>query len=149
MAKKISIKISLIFLCFMMMIPFAGCSSGDADKEFIDFAEIAAEDYLIAVNNRDFNAFSKNLSKEMKELLPEAEFLNFVNHQIEGIIGNYVENSKDFIKTEKESGYIWVIYNAKYTDEPAGVEVKIVLQKVDGEIKIAGSWFDSPKLRGE
>ena len=98
MAKKISIKISLIFLCLMMMILFTGCSSGDADKEFIDFAEIAAEDYLIAINNQDFEVFSKNLSKEMKEMLPEAEFLNFVD-QIEGIIGNYVEGSKDFKKT--------------------------------------------------
>jgi hypothetical protein len=35
MAKKISIKISIIFLC-LMMIPFSGCSSGDADKDFID-----------------------------------------------------------------------------------------------------------------
>ncbi|MCD4670415.1 MAG: DUF3887 domain-containing protein [Actinomycetia bacterium] len=147
MSKKISIKISIIFLC-LMIIPFSGCSSGDADKEFIDFAEIAAEDYLIAVNNRDFETFSKNLSKEMKEALPEAEFLSFVD-QIEEIIGNYVESSKNFKKTEKESGYIAVIYNAKYTDEPAGVEVRIVLQKVDGEIKIAGSFLNSPKLRGE
>ena len=148
MAKKISIKISIIFLCLMMMIPFIGCSSGDADKEFIDFAEIAAEEYLIAVNNRDFEVFSKNLSKEMKEVLPEAEFLNFVD-QIEGIIGNYVEGSKDFKKTEKESGCITIVYNAEYSDEPAGVEVRISLQKVDDNIQIAGSWFNSPKLRGE
>jgi len=148
MAKKISIKIPIIFLCLIMMIPFTSCSSGDADKEFIDFAETAAEDYLIAVNNRDFNTFSKNLSKEMKEALPEAEFLNFVD-QIEGIIGNYIEGSKVFKKTEKESGYIAIIYNAEYTDEPAGVEVRIVLQKIDGEIEIAGSLFNSPKLRGE
>jgi len=132
----------------MMIFPFAGCSQDNNDQEFIDFADIAAENYLIAVNNRDFDAFSKNLSTEMKELLPEAEFLNFVD-QIEGIIGTYVGGSIDFTKTEKESGYIAVIYNAKYTNEPAGVEVRIVLQKVDGIIQIAGSFFNSPKLRGE
>ena len=84
----------------------------------------------------------------MKEILPEAEFLNFVD-QIEGIIGNYVEGSKDFKKTERESGYITIVYNAKYSDEPAGVEVRISLQKVNNNIQIAGSWFNSPKLRGE
>jgi uncharacterized protein DUF3887 len=148
MVKKISAKISILFLCLMMIFSFAGCSQNDANQEFIDFADTAAEDYLIAVNNRDFDTFSKNLSKEMKEALPEAEFLNFVG-QIEGIVGNYVEGSRNFIKTEKESGYIAVIYNAEYTNEPAGVEVRIVLQKIDDIIQIAGSFFNSPKLRGE
>lgn len=148
MFKKISVKISILFLCIMIIFPFAGCSQNDSDQEFIIFSETASENYLIAVNNRDFDAFSKNLSNEMKELLPEAEFLNLVN-QIEGIIGNYIEGSRDFTKTEKESGYITIVYNAKYTNEPAGVEVRIVLQKVDGIIQIAGSFFNSPKLRGE
>lgn len=129
----------------MMMIPFAGCS---ADKEFIDFAEIAAEDYLIAMNDRDFEVFSKNLSKEMKEALPEVKFINFAD-QIEGLVGNYIEGSKDFEKTEKGSGYITIIYNAEYSNEPAGVTVRIALQKVDDNIQIAGSWFYSPKLSGE
>jgi len=131
-----------------MIFLFSGCSQNDAYQEFIDFAEVAAENYLIAINNQDFDAFSKNLSEEMKEVLPEAEFLNFTD-QIEGVIGNYIEGSKNFKKTEKESGYIAVIYDAKYSNEPAGVEVRIVLQKVDGIIQIAGSFFNSPKLRGE
>lgn len=145
MTKKISVRLSIIFLCLIMILPFTSCS---ADQEFVDFADIAAENYLISVNDQDFDAFSKDLSNEMKEALPEAEFMLFAD-QIEGLIGKYIEGSKKFIKTEKESGYIAVLYDADYSDEPAGVEVRIVLQKVDGIIQIAGSFFNSPKLRGE
>jgi hypothetical protein len=42
-----------------------------------------------------------------------------------------------------------VIYDTEYTDEPEGVIFTLVLQKVDSQIKISGSWFNSPKLRGE
>ena len=73
MVKKITVKISIIFLCLIMIFLFAGCSQNDADQEFIDFAEVATENYLISINNQNFDAFSKNLSKEMKEVLPEAE----------------------------------------------------------------------------
>ena len=125
----------------------AGCSSS-TDQEFIDFADTAAEEYLVSANNRDFESFSKHLGKEMEEALPEEEFLKFAD-QIEEIIGNYVEGSKEFVKVEKQSGYINVIYNTEYTEEPAGVIFTLTLQKVDGEIRIGGSWFNSPKLRGE
>lgn len=57
MVKKISVKISIIFLCFIMIFLFSGCSNNDAYQEFIDFAEVAAENYLIAINNQDFDAF--------------------------------------------------------------------------------------------
>ena len=145
MSRKVSVGLSIIFLCLMTALSFTACSS---NQEFIDFADIAAENYLIAANDQDFDAFSKDLSNEMKELLPEAEFLVFAD-QIEGLIGNYIKGSKKFLKTEKESGYIAVLYKADYSEEPAGVEVRIVLQKIDGVIKIAGSFFNSPKLRGE
>ena len=84
----------------------------------------------------------------MEEELPEAEFIKFAD-QVEEMIGKYVGDSKKFVKVEKQSGYISVIYNTEYTEEPAGVIFTLTLQKVDGVIKIAGSWFNSPKLRGE
>jgi hypothetical protein len=126
----------------------SGCSTSPADQEYIDFADTAAEEYLLSINERDYEAFSKNLGKEMMEEFPEENFLAFTD-QLEGIIGNYVEGSKEFSKLQKKSGYISVIYDTKYTNEPEGVIFTFVLQKVDGQIKIAGSWFNSPKLRGE
>ncbi len=54
--------------------PVIGCSANQVDQEYIDFSARASEDYLIAINNRDFDSFSQNLSKEMKEALPEGSF---------------------------------------------------------------------------
>jgi hypothetical protein len=142
------ITITLVLVTAAITFSVAGCSAGDPNKEYIDFAETAVEEYLVATNNKDFGTFSKDLGKEMEEALPEAEFMKFAD-QIEGIIGKYVAGSKEFVKVEKQSGYINVIYNTEYTDEPAGVIFTLTLQKVDGVIKIAGSWFNSPKIRGE
>ena len=67
----------------------------------------------------------------------------------EAAIGTYEPGSKKLTRTTKESGYIVMIYNARYTREPEEVIITISLQKIEGEIKIVGSWFNSPKLRVE
>ena len=84
----------------------------------------------------------------MKEALPEKECLSMAN-QIEGTIGTYEPGSKKLNQTTKKSGYIVIVYNARFTGEPEDVAVTISLQKTDNKIEIAGSWFNSPKLRGE
>ena len=148
MIKKKLLKCFLLLLCMILVLPVISCSAKQVDQEYIDFSARASEDYLIAVNNRDFNSFCENLSKEMKDAFPEESFLEFTD-QIEESIGTYEPNSKKLVKTAKESGVIVTVYNARYTGESEDVIVTIVLQKVDNKIKIAGSWFNSPKLRGE
>lgn len=138
----------LILTIITCMTITAGCSTSSTDQEFIDFAETAAEEYLVSINDRDYETFSRHLGKEMMEELTEENFLEFAD-QVEGIVGNYVEGSKEYSKLQKESGFISVIYDTQYTDEPEGVIFTLVLQKVDSLIKISGSWFNSAKLRGE
>jgi len=118
------------------------------EDEYIFFAGTAAEDYLIAINKHDYESFLKDLSKEMKESLPRDEFIK-LSDMLGETIGNYVEGSKIMVTAERKSGYIVILYNVKYTDEPDDVQFTITLQKAGGEIQIAGSWFDSPKLRSE
>ena len=148
MIKRISIKWFLLLICLSLVLPVISCSANQIDQEYIDFSARASEDYLIAVNNRDFNSFSENLSKEMKDILSEEEFLKFAD-QIEGIIGVYEPGSKVFVSSEKKGGYIVIVYNASYTEESEDVIVTISLQKANDKIEIAGSFFSSPKLRGE
>lgn len=148
MIKRISIKWFLFLVCLSLVFPVISCSVSQVDQEYIDFSTRASEDYLIAVNNRDFNSFSENLSKEMKDALPEEEFLKFAD-QMEEIIGTYEPGSKKLVQTVKDSGYIVIVYNAIYTGESSEVEVRITLQKAGDKIEIAGSWFNSPRLRGE
>ena len=143
------IKLFLFIVCLVFILPVISCSVNQVDQEYIDFSAMASEDYLIAINNRDFDSFSQNLSKEMKEALPEEEFLSFADDQIEGIIGIYEPGSKKLDQTKKESGYILIAYNARYSGETEDVVVTISFQKIGDKIEIAGSWFNSPKLRGE
>jgi len=142
------IRLFLLLICLVLILPVIGCSANQVDKEYIDFSARATEDYLIAINNKDFDSFSQNLSKDMKEALPEKEFLSMAN-QIEGTIGTYEPGSKKLNQTTKNSGYIVIVYNARFTGEPEDVAVTISLQKTDNKIEIAGSFFNSPKLRGE
>jgi len=147
MRKNIT-KLLLVLISLILFAAF-GCSVSqdqDINQDIIKFADSAAENYLTAINNEDYTKFSMDLDEEMKKALPEDKFLEFTS-QIKAIIGNYVPGSKKFAKTIKESGFTSVIYNAEYTEEPAGVEVKIVISKVNNEMKISGSWFNSPKLR--
>ncbi len=142
------IKLLLFLICLLVIVPVIGCTASQIGQEYIDFSARATEDYLIAINNRDFSSFSKNLNKDMEEASPEEEFLTFVD-QIEGLIGTYEPGSKKLDQTKKDSGYIVITYNARYTGESEEVIVTISLQKTGDKIEIAGSWFNSPKLRGE
>lgn len=142
------IKLFLFLICLVLALLVIGCSANLVDQEYIDFSARASEDYLIAINNRDFDSFSQNLNKDMKEALPEEEFLSFAD-QIESIIGTYEPGSKKLDQTKKDSGYIVIVYNARFTGEPEDVVVTISLQKTNNKIEIAGFWFNSPKLRGE
>lgn len=142
------IKLFLFLICLVLALPVIGCSANLVDQEYIDFSARASEDYLIAINNRDFDSFSQNLNKDMKEALPEEEFFTFAD-QMESIIGTYELGSKKLDQTKKDSGYIVIVYNARFTGEPEAVVVTISLQKTNNKIEITGSWFNSPKLRGE
>jgi hypothetical protein len=148
MINKKIVKSILFLICLVVIVPAIGCTASQVDQEYIDFSGRAIEDYLIAINNRDFNSFSKNLNKDMEEVLPEEEFLSFAD-QIEGLIGTYEPGSKRLDQTKKDSGYIVMTYNARYTGESDEVIIAISLQKTGDKIEIAGSWFNSPILRGE
>ena len=82
------VKLFLFLICLVVIVPVIGCTASQVDQEYINFSARATEDYLIAINNRDFSSFSQNLNKDMEEALPEEEFLTFVD-QIEGVIGTY------------------------------------------------------------
>jgi len=94
------IKLFLLLICLVIALPVIGCSANLVDQEYIDFSARASEDYLIAISNRNFDSFSQNLNKDMKEALPEEEFLSFAD-QIESVIGTYEPGSKNLIRLKR------------------------------------------------
>jgi hypothetical protein len=108
------------------------------------YADPITENILIATNEGNYTKYSEHFDATMKNALPESVFLE-TNAMIKAKIGTYV--SKEFWKVESKNQYIIVYYKATFTQEPADVIVKIVFQELEGEMKVSGLWFDSPKLR--
>jgi hypothetical protein len=108
------------------------------------YADPMTENILQAINTVNYTSFSKDLDSTMKSSFTEQTFTSMCS-TLESKIGSYV--SKVFIRGESLQGYTIAYYNATYTDEPAGVSVKVVFSSDGGAAKISGLWFDSPKLR--
>lgn len=96
------------------------------------------------MNERNYTKFPEHFDQTMKNALPEAVFKE-TNTVIKSKIGDYV--SKEFWKVESKDQFMIVYYNAKSTQEPENVIVKVVFQEIEAEMKVSGLWLDSPKLR--
>jgi Protein of unknown function (DUF3887) len=115
----------------------------------IDIPAIAgpiAENILVALGKNDYAAFSKDFSQAAKNTLNQTAFEQLYS-QTQSAIGAY--QSKLFFTDTTQSGTVTVVYLAKYSKEPAGVSVTLVLQAVDARYEVQGLSLDSPNLRGQ
>jgi len=135
----------IIFLISLFIILSLSCSKINVN-EVREYADPMTENLLIGRNEKNYEKYSKDFSDEMKEAVSEEKFLESIN-LIEGKIGKYIENSKKFDSATKNNKYIIVIYKAKFTNESSNVTVRVVFEDVNGEMKISGEFYDSPKLR--
>lgn len=143
-----SLKILFVMLCILIMI-LNGCSE-KKDNAYVDegivkaVGESIVEDILKAGNEMNYQAFSQDFSQEMIKSLGNNMFEKLIQG-FESRIGKY--ESKEFVKLEYNKPYIALVYKAKYTHEPGGVMVRVVLEKLDNEYVVSGLFYDSPKLR--
>ena len=96
------------------------------------------------MNENNYSGYAGYFDQTMKTAMNEAVF-NETNMLIRSKIGDYV--SKEFLKVESKNQHMVVHYNARFTDEPEDVIVRVVFQEVMGEMKVSGLWLDSPILR--
>jgi len=138
-----SVRIGLIVLSVMVvMLAIAAC--GGASEP--DYASDIAENILTAINDDNYDQYSEFFTAEMKDKMPEVA-VRGINSVIKLEIGTY--ESKEFWKTENAGLYTTVYYRVRFTNEPEDVIVKVVFQKIEGKVYVAGLWLDSPKLRGD
>jgi ABC-type glycerol-3-phosphate transport system substrate-binding protein len=140
--------IRLTVLALVMIILLTGCVKTVNLDEVRKYADPATENILLAMNEQNYANFIKDFDNQMKEAIPESKFPEIVN-DINGKVGNYMEGSKVLKSAIDQNGIITVIYVAKFTEEQNDVTVRTVFKDVDGEMKVTGLWFDSPKLRGK
>ncbi len=144
-----------ILTCVMAVIVAVAVSGGCVEKSGVEvddvvleqvrgYADPVTEQILVAMNKNDYARYSEDFDQTMKNAMTEAVF-DETNAAIRSKIGDYV--SKEFWKAESKDQYTIVYYNAKFTDEPADVTVKVVFQEIGGGMKVSGLWFDSPELR--
>lgn len=130
-----------LLLLFVLGMTLAACG-GSTEPEY---AGDITENILTAINDDNYAQYSEFFTAEMKEKMTEVA-VGQLNSSFRLEIGNY--ESKEFWKTEKAGQYTSVFYKARFSKEPDDVIVKVVFQKLEGQVYVAGLWFDSPKLRG-
>lgn len=130
-----------LLVVMVVMTVLAAC--GGASEP--DYASDIAENILTAINDDNYGQYSEFFTAEMKDKMPE-KVVREINSVIKLEIGAY--ESKEFWKTENAGLYTSVYYKAKFSNEPDDVIVKVVFQKIEGKVYVAGLWLDSPKLRG-
>ena len=105
------------------------------------YADSETENILVSLNNNGFVDFSKDLDQAMKNAMPQTGF-DKLYKQIQSAVGNY--QSKEFGTVSMLNNIVTIKYHAKYTLEPGGVWVTI---SFDSDQKVAGLYFNSPKLQ--
>lgn len=134
-----------LILLLIGIILLTSCGKKKLDiSQVRGYSDSIVENILEAVNEDDYEKYSADFNDTMKDALTKDVFIS-QNKIVKNKIGSYV--SKDFGMAQREKDYIVVLYKAKFTKEPKDVIVKIVYENNNGNIKVAGLFFDSPNLR--
>ena len=153
----------LLLVCLVLPFAFLLSSTGCAKRGLIepDYSAAAAESILLAINKSDYDSVSKYFNAEFKDALKklidaktnkaytteEDAFINSVCKPLIEKIGEYQAGTIKFDRTLSEKGYENVFYKAKYSKELSGdVTVQFVFKDENGEMLIAGFWFNSKTL---
>ncbi len=143
---KLKAAISL-FLVLALVFAF-GCAAKVDVSEVRSYADSMSENLLTAINGKNYEMFSRDFDSAMENAVSKSKFSTLLA-QINGKIGAYIPNSKEFERAYKSGKFMNVVYKAKFTNETSSVTVRIVFDEVNGKHKISGLWFDSPKLKQE
>ncbi|MHB1346901.1 MAG: DUF3887 domain-containing protein [Candidatus Humimicrobiaceae bacterium] len=148
-----------VVLSFSFLISSTGCAKRGMSEP--DYSAAAAEAILLSINKSDYDSISKYFNAEFKDALkkfvdPKTSkvyttekdaFINSICKPLIEKIGEYQSGSLIFDRTLSEKGYFSVFYKAKYSKELNGdVSVQFVFKDENGEMLIAGFWFNSKTL---
>lgn len=108
------------------------------------YADPAAENILASIESGDLASFTRDMDAAMKAAYTEAQF-ETLQDTLYAKVGSYEGNT--FTSAERSGEYIVAYYKAGFTDEPAGVTVRVVFAvNTGGPAQVSGLWFSSPKL---
>ncbi len=136
----------ILAVVIMIAAIFAGCG-GQTSQDY-SYADAMLDNILAGIENRDYSQFSLDFSDKMKGVLTEDVF-NATCDLLDSKIGDY--QSRTFTGAEdieeNDINLTFIVYNAKYSDEPANVIITIAFSGEEGSRKVETLVFNSPKLR--
>lgn len=135
-------KVYLLALTIIMITAvLTGCGGSEPA-----YAAPMVDNLLLAIEDRDYEAFSRDLSDTMKSAMTEESF-NSLADLLKTKIGSYQQRSfGESADTTQDGVKMTVIaYIAKYSDEPGNVLITVSFGE-EGKT-IEGLYFTSPKLQ--
>lgn len=130
---------AVVVILMATVLVFASCKKTDEDTRLVNDN---VENILIAMNNGNYEDFSKYLDDTIKAELSEDSFPEFVS-AILGSNGNYEAGSKRLSSINIKADLITVSYDADF-EVMKDVTVEVVFKDKGNEKKIISLWFLGP-----
>ena len=140
---KRALKIVCTLGIVMIVLVSGGCSSSPSSSTYPattdasairPYADPATETTLQGLSENNLAKYTQYGNAEFKAALTQG-VLDKTATQISSQIGTY--ESKTFLRTEDQQGYIIVHYKAKYSKGEAGIRMVF-----DKDHLVAGQWFE-------
>jgi hypothetical protein len=140
--------VAVLAVLLIAGVVLTGCSVKALKESDVSFADGMVENVLVAETQRNYDMWAKDMDETMLKAVPKDKFEALIIDPIQGKIGDYVAGSKKFSAAVESKGNITVLYMAKFTNEEQA-KVTIFFKDVNGQKKIIGEVYDSPKLRAK
>lgn len=141
MRKKLFYSISILIILSL----FAGCTKEIEYSQVSNYADNVTTALLSSMNELDYNKFSSHLSDEMNSSYDLATFQKETN-EILANLGSF--QSLSFNYGEKHGDYLYIIYNATYSNSEDEIKISITFKENDEAHKIYEFYFDSASIKG-
>lgn len=132
--RRILMTVVVLALLLMAVPVLSGCGA------VAKYSDPMTENILVSMNKGDYAGFSRDFDENMKAELSEASFPDFLA-AVNGQVGDYVAGSKDMTGVNVENGITTATYKIDF-ESMKDVELRMVYQKIDGETKVVGLWFN-------
>ena len=133
-------KIRLISIITIMVVVLAAIPIFTGCGKVAPYADPAAENILIAMNNEDYASFSKDFDDNMKSELSKESFADFLA-AVNGQVGDYIPDSKNLTGVNIENGMTTATYIIDF-ESLEDVTLEVIFQKIDNKMMVVGLWFN-------
>jgi hypothetical protein len=120
-------------ICTVFAVLAIGCA------KTADYKDVMTENILLAINEEDFEKFTKDFDDALKQDVT-MEMFPYLLAEVTGKVGYYIDDSKELIKVHTENGVTTARYLAEF-ESMQDIEVIVVFQKINRQDKVVGLFF--------